>query len=148
LKSGSLNLLEPSGPVKAFNGIALPFTLREEACNNHSLCVNLKYLHLNKAAEASFCRSGVLANVQTARFRSSNLGLGNQKDMKKNCALAGSCMRTEGLTCLSSIYGLNSLAYSGGQLCAGVFKVFTGSGYTGFSHRWLVSLISGGGILE
>jgi hypothetical protein len=26
LKSGSLNLLEPSGPVKACNGIALPFT--------------------------------------------------------------------------------------------------------------------------
>jgi hypothetical protein len=29
LKSGSLNLLEPSGPVKACNGIALPFTLRD-----------------------------------------------------------------------------------------------------------------------
>jgi len=26
LKSGSLNLLEPSGPVQACNGIALPFT--------------------------------------------------------------------------------------------------------------------------
>jgi len=26
LKSGSLNLLEPSGPVEACNGIALPFT--------------------------------------------------------------------------------------------------------------------------
>jgi hypothetical protein len=26
LKSGSLNLLEPSGPVKACDGIALPFT--------------------------------------------------------------------------------------------------------------------------
>jgi hypothetical protein len=25
LKSGSLNLLEPSGPVKACNGIALPY---------------------------------------------------------------------------------------------------------------------------
>jgi hypothetical protein len=25
LKSGSLNILEPSGPVKACNGIALPF---------------------------------------------------------------------------------------------------------------------------
>ena len=29
LKSGSLNLLEPSGPVQACNGIALPFT---ESC--------------------------------------------------------------------------------------------------------------------
>jgi hypothetical protein len=28
LKSGSLNLLEPSGPVKACNGIALPFTFK------------------------------------------------------------------------------------------------------------------------
>ena len=27
LKSGSLNLLEPSGPVQACNGIALPFYL-------------------------------------------------------------------------------------------------------------------------
>jgi hypothetical protein len=27
LKSGSLNLLEPSGPVKGCNGIALPFTV-------------------------------------------------------------------------------------------------------------------------
>ena len=26
LKSGNLNLLEPSGPVQACNGIALPFT--------------------------------------------------------------------------------------------------------------------------
>ena len=27
LKSGSLNLLEPSGPVQAFNGIALPLPI-------------------------------------------------------------------------------------------------------------------------
>jgi hypothetical protein len=27
MKSGSLNLLEPSGPVKACNGIALPLLL-------------------------------------------------------------------------------------------------------------------------
>jgi hypothetical protein len=30
LKSGSLNLLEPSGPVKASNGIALPLPYRDE----------------------------------------------------------------------------------------------------------------------
>jgi hypothetical protein len=29
MKSGSLNLLEPSGPVKACNEIALPFTPRK-----------------------------------------------------------------------------------------------------------------------
>jgi len=27
LKSGSVNLLEPSGPVQACNGIALPYVL-------------------------------------------------------------------------------------------------------------------------
>jgi hypothetical protein len=36
LKSGSLNLLEPSGPVQACNGIALPYH-------------NCKYLHLLSA---------------------------------------------------------------------------------------------------
>jgi hypothetical protein len=29
LKSGSLNLLEPSGPAQACNGIALPFTFTQ-----------------------------------------------------------------------------------------------------------------------
>jgi hypothetical protein len=29
LKSGSLNFLEPSGPVQACNGIALPFTWKQ-----------------------------------------------------------------------------------------------------------------------
>jgi hypothetical protein len=33
LKSGSLNLLEPSGPVKACNGIALPFLYLLTYCN-------------------------------------------------------------------------------------------------------------------
>jgi hypothetical protein len=35
LKSGSLNLLEPSGPVKASNGVALPFTLHTWACREN-----------------------------------------------------------------------------------------------------------------
>jgi hypothetical protein len=38
LKSGSLNLLEPSGPVKACNGIALPLLYRallDAVQNNH-----------------------------------------------------------------------------------------------------------------
>ena len=38
LKSGSLNLLEPSGPVKACNGIALPLPFM------YCLCVNV-YCH-------------------------------------------------------------------------------------------------------
>jgi hypothetical protein len=39
LKSGSLNLLEPSGPVKGRNGIALPLPLQ------------LKYKHVMYAAK-------------------------------------------------------------------------------------------------
>jgi hypothetical protein len=35
LKSGSLNLLEPSGPVKACNGIALPLPLPLHAVELH-----------------------------------------------------------------------------------------------------------------
>jgi hypothetical protein len=34
LKSGNLNHLEPSGPVKACNWIALPFTITHSALNN------------------------------------------------------------------------------------------------------------------
>jgi len=33
LKSGSLSLLEPSGPVQACNGIALPFNYEETYCH-------------------------------------------------------------------------------------------------------------------
>jgi hypothetical protein len=34
LKSGSLNLLEPSGPVQACNGIALPLPLTTQLCED------------------------------------------------------------------------------------------------------------------
>ena len=33
LKSGSLNHLEPSGPVQASNGIALPSSIKDQLCN-------------------------------------------------------------------------------------------------------------------
>jgi hypothetical protein len=36
LKSGSLNLLEPSGPVQACNGIALPLPFTVKNCNDSS----------------------------------------------------------------------------------------------------------------
>jgi len=36
LKSGSLKLLEPSGPVQACNGIALPYWMKLKACFNIS----------------------------------------------------------------------------------------------------------------
>jgi hypothetical protein len=35
MKSGSLNLLEPSGPVKAFNGITLPLSLATSQIGLH-----------------------------------------------------------------------------------------------------------------
>jgi hypothetical protein len=49
LKSGSLNLLEPSGPAKACNGIALPlsFTYLLQL-RFHSLAVVLTPVQTNK----------------------------------------------------------------------------------------------------
>jgi len=47
LKSGNLNLLEPSGYVQTSNGIALPFTKRgtEGACiNGKSICLLFQLL--------------------------------------------------------------------------------------------------------
>jgi hypothetical protein len=37
LKSGSLNLLEPSGPVQACNGTALPYTVTDKQDEVHNL---------------------------------------------------------------------------------------------------------------
>jgi hypothetical protein len=48
----------------------------------------------------------------------------------------------KGLTCLFSILGLLSVAYSGGHLCAGVHFLYWISNL-GFSHRWLVSFTRG-----
>jgi len=40
LKSESINLLEPSGPVQAFNGIAVPFTFSQEFHKSlHHVCL-------------------------------------------------------------------------------------------------------------
>jgi hypothetical protein len=41
LKSGSLNLLEPSGPVKACNGIALPLPLKRTVKSWNTLAAGL-----------------------------------------------------------------------------------------------------------
>jgi hypothetical protein len=43
LKSGSLNLLEPSGPVKACNGIALPFTFAGKLLNTRQFSSSLSH---------------------------------------------------------------------------------------------------------
>ena len=41
LKSGSINLLEPSGPVQACNGIAVPFTISSD-CDSRKKPVGLR----------------------------------------------------------------------------------------------------------
>jgi hypothetical protein len=53
LKSGSLNLLEPSGPVQACNGIALPFLLLPPGDNPSA--VN-KYIISNVIFKGLFSR--------------------------------------------------------------------------------------------
>jgi len=57
LKSGSLNLLEPSGPVQACNGIALPFILQtfsvfQWGTDSDSLCVQVRWVHVCVHARA------------------------------------------------------------------------------------------------
>ena len=46
LKSGSLNLLEPSGTVQACNGVDLPFTLDKTTQLVQELCCVTLYLSL------------------------------------------------------------------------------------------------------
>ena len=46
LKSGNLNLLEPSGPVQACNGIALPFFLITSQANMQSTCSQFFFIFL------------------------------------------------------------------------------------------------------
>jgi hypothetical protein len=46
LKSGSLNPLKPSGPVKACNGIALPSPYHDERSTKHHVASNVNsYIH-------------------------------------------------------------------------------------------------------
>jgi hypothetical protein len=47
LKSGSLNLLEPSGPVKACNGIALPIVVIYAKKSLHSIVLVNKSVKYN-----------------------------------------------------------------------------------------------------
>jgi hypothetical protein len=60
LKSGSLNLLKPSGPVEACNGIALPLTFTSHAQNTTALQPNVfltgihRTLVTNKGRSAFF----------------------------------------------------------------------------------------------
>ena len=40
-KSGNLNFLEPSGPVQAYNGTALPFHVPKEIVNICVVCIHV-----------------------------------------------------------------------------------------------------------
>jgi len=51
LKSGSLNLLEPSGPVQACNGIVLPLPWRKIRTQVLVVRSHLKDLHFDSALE-------------------------------------------------------------------------------------------------
>ena len=48
LKSGNLNLLEPSGPVQACNGIALPLPFYGEVNISVEKCVEIKGDYVEK----------------------------------------------------------------------------------------------------
>ena len=61
LKSGSLNLLEPSGPVQTCTGIALPFiliTINFETCNVFSIQIlrerYVKLITINISKDTDF----------------------------------------------------------------------------------------------
>jgi hypothetical protein len=65
MKAGSLNLLEPSGSVKACNGIALPL-VRSEAYAGEIIA-----MFIVLSIEALFHRSGY-TNCETNRYRSAH----------------------------------------------------------------------------
>ena len=75
LKPGSLNVLEPSGPVQNCNGIALPFT---------SPCPTLMYRLRLPSSFVLTIRLGVLHNsvgIMT-RLRDIDPGFGSQQEQK------------------------------------------------------------------
>ena len=72
LKSGSLNLLEPSGPVQACNGIALPFTFPKKSLDFtvsrlHSFLISpmrSTYPALLNPLRITNCRSELFTTLQ------------------------------------------------------------------------------------
>jgi hypothetical protein len=62
LKSGSLNLLEPSGPVKACNGIAVPYFLAT-LCSYFACFVNCDLLS-NPALLHVYCVKATMNIIQ------------------------------------------------------------------------------------
>ena len=66
LKSGSLHFLEPSGPVQAFNGIALPLPLPFTILPLHFMFFNMLYQHTDMRRLTTELRS---ENCVVRRFR-------------------------------------------------------------------------------
>jgi hypothetical protein len=65
LKSGIFNFLEPSGPVQACNGIALPLSMAF-ICNKKTSAQKIKI----KPRHADICGSGVIAeSLKSARSK-------------------------------------------------------------------------------
>jgi hypothetical protein len=66
MKSGSLNLLEPSGPVQACNGIALPFTKKTNEDKLHTVGKE-SFQHLTFLKRTSQTNKN-LSNYTTAEY--------------------------------------------------------------------------------
>jgi hypothetical protein len=56
LKSGSLNLLETTGPVQASNGIALPFAIKEALSINLCRYTDKNYYVIGDKKNTLFCK--------------------------------------------------------------------------------------------
>jgi hypothetical protein len=77
LKSGSLNLLEPSGPVKACNGIALPLPyllMMSIKSARNMLFIGIK-LKVNSASVTSQNLKETPANTKFSEVHVTNVGL-------------------------------------------------------------------------
>jgi hypothetical protein len=70
LKSGNLNLLEPSGPVKASNGIALPLTL----------LINNDFLNPNTAIMRQLMRTAGTVEVEWRQVLRRSVSTGVKED--------------------------------------------------------------------
>jgi uncharacterized protein YhbP (UPF0306 family) len=82
LKSGSLNLLEPSGPVQACNGAALPFTGIQYQVEKHKVTQDVSDETVT-GYSALFCHAEkqkryCTYNVKLRRFRITTLAVEKQ----------------------------------------------------------------------
>jgi len=60
MKSGNLNFLEPSGPLQAFNGTALPYCMTNWFAHNYGIVDNNVIKNVVLQYVEVFCRSSKL----------------------------------------------------------------------------------------